>query len=85
MSDLHAGLTRRGFTATLAGASTALGAQKYRIIDPHVHVWTHDPRYPWAKETLHPPEHEATAEMLLDLMAANGVEKTVLVQPIQYR
>jgi predicted TIM-barrel fold metal-dependent hydrolase len=56
-----------------------------RIIDPHVHVWTHDARYPWAKETLHPPEHEATAEMLLDLMAANGVEKTVLVQPIQYR
>ena len=22
---------------------------KYRIIDPHVHVWVNDPHYPWAK------------------------------------
>ena len=55
------------------------------IIDPHVHIWVNDPAYPWAAETTHPPAFDATPEMLLDLMAANGVERTVLVQPIQYR
>jgi predicted TIM-barrel fold metal-dependent hydrolase len=57
----------------------------YPIIDPHVHVWKNDPRYPWAKETLNPPARDATPEMLLSLMKANGVEKTVLVQVIHYR
>jgi predicted TIM-barrel fold metal-dependent hydrolase len=57
----------------------------YRIIDPHVHVWVNDPRYPWAKETSKPAKRDATPEMLLDLMKANGVEKTVLVQYIGYR
>ncbi len=56
-----------------------------RIIDPHVHVWKNDPRFPWAPETTNPPTEDATAEMLLELMAANGVEKTVLVQVIHYR
>lgn len=56
-----------------------------RIIDPHVHVWVNDPAYPWAAETTNPPQEDATPEMLLDLMAANGVEKTVLVQVIHYR
>jgi L-fuconolactonase len=56
-----------------------------RIIDPHVHVWKNDPAFPWAPETVHPPSHDATPEMLLELMAASGVEKTVLVQVIHYR
>ena len=56
-----------------------------RIIDPHVHIWKNDPRYPWAKETTNPPAEDATPEMLLALMAANGVERTVLVQVIHYR
>ena len=56
-----------------------------RIIDPHVHVWTHDPAYPWAPETTQPPPGEATPEMLLEHMAANSIEKTVLVQVIYYR
>jgi len=56
-----------------------------RIIDPHVHVWKNDPQFPWAPETTTPPAEDATSEMLLDLMAANGVEKTVLVQVIHYR
>ena len=60
------------------------GAQ-YRIIDPHVHVWVNDPRYPWAKETGSPPQKDATPEMLIELMKANGVEKTVIVQFIGYR
>ena len=54
-----------------------------RIIDPHVHVWKNDPKFPWARERNHPSE-DATAEMLLELMDENGVEKTVLVQVIHY-
>jgi len=56
-----------------------------RIIDPHVHVWTDDPEFPWPAENTDPPRHTARPEDLLDLMAANGVEKTVLVQVIHYR
>ena len=58
---------------------------EYRIVDPHVHVWVNDPRYPWAKETTEPPKEDATPRMLLDLMKANGVARTVLVQFIGYR
>jgi L-fuconolactonase len=77
---------RRQAVGILAGAG-ALAAQnrKYRIIDPHVHVWKKDPRYPWAPETTHPPDHDATPEMLLELMKQNGVERTVLIQVIHYR
>ena len=56
-----------------------------RVIDPHVHVWTDDPRFPWAAETTAPPRYPAPPEDLIDLMAANGVERTVLVQVIHYR
>ena len=56
-----------------------------RIIDPHVHVWQNDPAFPWASETVNPPEENRTPEMLLKLMDENGVEKTVLVQVIHYR
>jgi predicted TIM-barrel fold metal-dependent hydrolase len=56
-----------------------------RIVDPHVHVYKHDPAFPWAPETANPPKGDATPEMLLELMAANGVERTVLVQFIGYR
>ena len=61
------------------------GRPKYRIIDPHVHVWKSDPKYPWAKETTRPPEKDATPEMLLELMRQNGVEKTVIIQYVGYR
>ena len=63
----------------------ALAKPSYRIIDPHVHVWKADPKYPWAKETKNPPKEDASAEMLLELMKTNGVERTVLVQVIHYR
>lgn len=56
-----------------------------RIIDPHVHIWKNDPAYPWAPETTNPPTTDATPEMLLALMEEHGVDRTVLVQPIQYR
>jgi predicted TIM-barrel fold metal-dependent hydrolase len=62
---------------------SALGAD-YRIIDPHVHVWKHDPKFPFAQGA-RPPEKDASPEMLLDLMKANGVSKTVLIQVIHYR
>lgn len=75
-------LSRRSLLAG-AAAMTALAAD-YRIIDPHVHVWKHDPQFPFAKEA-HPPERDATPEMLLDLMRANGVAKTVIIQVIHYR
>src|SRR5260370_10823800 len=74
--------------ALLGGAvmSHAMGQLKrdYRIIDPHVHVWKHDPKYPFA-EGAHPPERDATPEMLLSLMNANGVARTVIIQVIHYK
>jgi predicted TIM-barrel fold metal-dependent hydrolase len=76
---------RRQAIATLGGAALASAQPKYRIIDPHVHVWKADPRYPWAKETTKPPDKDATPEMLLSLMKANRVEKTVIIQVIHYR
>lgn len=54
-----------------------------RIIDPHVHVWKNDPKFPWAQDR-NGPDEDATPEMLLELMEENGVEKTVLVQVIHY-
>ncbi len=80
-------INRRQALATIAAAAVppAAAAGKYRIIDPHVHVWTNDARFPWAKETANPPVQDATPEMLIDLMRANGVEKTVIVQVIYYR
>lgn len=55
------------------------------IIDSHVHVWKHDPRYPWAPETKNPPGRDATPETLLRLMKASGVQRTVIIQVIFYR
>jgi predicted TIM-barrel fold metal-dependent hydrolase len=77
-------LSRRAALGALA-AGSALGAAKYRVIDSHVHVWKADPKYPWAKETTRPPATDATAEMLLDLMKANSVDNTVIIQVIHYR
>ncbi len=71
----------------LAGACGAHAAQPapYRIVDPHVHVWKRSPEYPWATDIRKPPERDATAEMLLEQMKANGVERTVIIQVIHYK
>ncbi|MFN7922444.1 MAG: amidohydrolase family protein [Bryobacteraceae bacterium] len=69
----------------LLGSAVAAAAPGYRIIDPHVHVWKADPRFPWAKETKSPPNEDRSAEMLLELMKRNGVAKTVIIQVIHYR
>jgi predicted TIM-barrel fold metal-dependent hydrolase len=91
-------LSRRQFlkgvgALSCGGALTAAGAVEgaapsNRIpltVDAHVHVWTKDPRFPWAPETTNPPETEATAEMLLELMRASNVQRTVIIQVIHYR
>lgn len=83
-------MTRREFgkvaaAASLAGHGAAQTKASYGIIDPHVHVWKTDPKYPWAKETTNPPKEDATPEMLLKLMEANGVAHTVIIQYIGYR
>jgi len=53
------------------------------LIDSHVHVWKHDPAFPFAAGA-HPTPEDATAEMLLDLMRANDVARTVIIQVIHY-
>jgi len=63
---------------------TALGQAQYRIIDPHVHVWKHDPAFPFAQGA-NVPARDADPETLLSLMKANGVERTVIIQVIHYR
>ncbi|MCC6340549.1 MAG: amidohydrolase [Bryobacterales bacterium] len=78
-------MRRREFALGLAGAMTAAGAPGYRIVDSHVHVWKKDPRFPFAKETKRPPEKDASVETLMELMKANNVERTVIIQVIHYR
>jgi L-fuconolactonase len=73
-------VTRRDMLRMTAAARLS----SYRILDPHVHVWKHDPRFPFASGAK-VPGFDATPEMLLKLMKINGVEKTVIIQVIQYR
>jgi predicted TIM-barrel fold metal-dependent hydrolase len=74
-------ITRR---ALLGATALSPFMSNYRIIDPHVHVWKHDPEYPFAQGA-RVPDRDAAPEMLLDLMKANGVSKTVIIQVIHYR
>ncbi len=64
--------------------AVAAALPAYRILDPHVHVWKHDPRFPFAPGAK-VPDYDATPEMLLQLMQANGIAKTVIIQVIHYR
>jgi predicted TIM-barrel fold metal-dependent hydrolase len=78
-------MNRRTFISLAAAATAAplIAADKPLIIDSHVHTWKHDPAFPFA-EGAHPPA-DASAEMLLDLMKANGVSRTVIIQVIHYK
>jgi len=78
-------MNRRELLFAALGTGLPEAKLKYRILDPHVHVWVNDPHYPWAKEATDLPQHDATPQMLLELMKANGVARTVLVQFIGYR
>lgn len=55
------------------------------LIDSHVHVWKTDPKYLFAAGAAVPTGVDATAERLLQLMADNGVSRTVLIQVIHYK
>lgn len=59
-------------------------AEKNIMIDSHVHIWKRDSLYPFAPGRT-PPAFDATAEMLIELMKANGVARTVLIQSISYK
>src|SRR5262245_61748384 len=82
-------LLQTAAAAALVGAARSSlmsqPAQVPPIIDPHVHVWRNDPRYPWPKELANPPKDDALPSTLLQLMKAHGVEKTVIVHVIHYR
>lgn len=82
---MAAEMNRRELLMGSLGLAAPSPLPKYRIIDPHVHVWVNDPRYPWAEETTKPPAKDATPETLLALMKNNHVVRTVLVQVIHYR
>jgi predicted TIM-barrel fold metal-dependent hydrolase len=49
-----------------------------------VHVWKHDPEFPFA-EGARVPERDAAPGTLLELMKANGVARTVIIQVIHYK
>src|SRR5712691_2364883 len=76
-------ISRRSFLGA-AAIAPLIADNDYRVIDPHVHVWKHDPQYPFAQGA-NVPARDATPETLLELMKANGVSKTVIIQVIHYR
>ena len=78
-------MNRREFAfAGLAAAVSGPGS-RYRIVDAQIHVWINDPHYPWAAGTKNPPRENRTPAMALELMKANGVERTVIAQYIGYK
>jgi L-fuconolactonase len=72
-----------GLPTTTRGWQTTKN-DRLPYIDPHVHVWKHDPQFPFAPGA-NVPARDATPEMLLALMKANGVARTVIIQVIHYR
>lgn len=54
------------------------------LIDSHVHLWKRDPAFPFSPDRK-APDTDASAEMILDLMKANGVVRTVAIQMITYK
>lgn len=63
-----------------AASSTPAAVMK---IDAHVHVW--DPKFPPHRDHPLPPSLSGTANDLLQNMDAAGVDKTIIVQPINYK
>jgi predicted TIM-barrel fold metal-dependent hydrolase len=54
------------------------------MIDSHVHIFKHDSHFPFAQGA-RPPAEDAPVELLLSLMKANNVSRTVIIQVIHYR
>jgi L-fuconolactonase len=80
--------TRRKFVGVSGAALAALRvpAQTRRMpfIDAHVHVWKTGPAFPFAAGA-NPSPPDASVETLLELMHANDVSRTVLIQVIHYK
>ena len=78
--------SRRQFLATSAAIAIAPlpATEDVSLIDSHVHVWKHDPTFPFAPGANPPPE-DASVEQLLELMRTNGVSRTVIIQVIHYK
>jgi predicted TIM-barrel fold metal-dependent hydrolase len=77
-------LTRRELFAAGVGFFLPTVRKSASIIDSHVHVWSRDPKYPFAPGAT-VPAIDASPESLLGLMERSGVERTVLIQVIHYR
>jgi L-fuconolactonase len=77
-------VTRRKMLKMTAAVALSNDPAPYLILDPHVHVWKHQAQFPFAPGAK-VPDYDASPEMLLDLMEANGVAKTVIIQVIHYR
>jgi predicted TIM-barrel fold metal-dependent hydrolase len=71
-----------GLRASVSAASSFIATPL--LIDSHVHVWKRDDRFPFAAGAK-VPEGDFSAERLLELMTANGVARTVLIQVIHYK
>jgi L-fuconolactonase len=85
------GLSRRRFLAQsaagLLAAPLSRGAEQGArplMIDAHVHVFEHNPEFPFAAGAK-PPAEDAPPEKLIELMRANGVARTVIIQVIHYK
>ncbi|HEV2136697.1 MAG TPA: amidohydrolase family protein [Terracidiphilus sp.] len=78
-------MTRREFSLASLAVAASAPAAKYRIVDAQIHVWINDPRYPWAVDSNDRPRENRTPAMALELMKANGVERTVIAQFIGYK
>jgi predicted TIM-barrel fold metal-dependent hydrolase len=78
-------MNRREFSFAAIATAMPVTEPTYRIIDAQVHVWVNKARYPWAPETKDPPKDDRSPAMLLELMRANGVQRTVIAQYIGYR
>jgi L-fuconolactonase len=80
--------TRREFVAASAAAVVAsqvsAQAPEIPLVDSHVHVWKTDPDFPFAAGA-HPSPADASVETLLELMHANQVLRTVIIQVIHYK
>jgi L-fuconolactonase len=84
-------LTRRDLlrTSVLTACSAhsliaAKSSAPPRSIDAHVHVWAHDPRFPFAAGA-HVPPGDFSVERLIALMRAHAVDRTVIIQVIHYK
>jgi L-fuconolactonase len=76
---------RRFLLGALATSLTGLAHSSVHAIDSHVHIWKRDPHFPFAPGTRNVPPKDASVEMLLALMKANGISRTVIIQVIYYR